>query len=144
MTLTEFINETRRIEQFYDKELNDVQRDEWYKNLKNIAIEKYRQIINVSMERCKFLPKLADILEIQRTLNYEKKQEKQIIKCSKCNSTGYLIYKKTIKNGDRNLKYDYACVCTCGNAKKYEGWNIQDKEHSSDFYTPLEVELGIS
>ena len=52
-------------------------------------------------------------------------------------------YKKIIKDGDRELTYDYAAICRCGNAKQYKGWEIQDTKHRSNYYTPYMDELGL-
>ena len=71
MEVSEFIEETNKIEKFYEKELDKFQRDEWYKNLKNIPLERYRQIINNIFRKCKFMPKLADIIELQEELPYQ-------------------------------------------------------------------------
>lgn len=73
MEIAEFIEETARIEKFYEKELEKFQRDIWYQELKNLPINRYRQIVNNTFRKCKFMPKLADIISIQEELPYRTK-----------------------------------------------------------------------
>ena len=114
MVLVEFINETSRIEQFFSKELTKIQRDEWFRELKNISIQRYRQIVQEIFRKCKFMPKLADVLEIQNSLAYNTLEVKKV-ECSKCDGTGYVIYKKHFKDGIREYDLDYATRCSCAN-----------------------------
>ena len=81
--------------------------------------------------------------KIDVEMPYTKQDEIQKTECKKCNSTGYLVYTKVIKDGNRVLKNQYACLCNCGNAKKYEGWNVSDKRYKSEFYTPFAQEIGL-
>ena len=73
MEIVEFIEETGRIEKYFEKELDKSQRDIWYQELKNLQIERYRQIINQVFRKCKFMPKLADIISIHEELPYRAK-----------------------------------------------------------------------
>ena len=134
MINTEFIEETSRLENYYEKEYTTEQRRIMYEELKNIQIEKYRADIRQLLRTNKFLPKLADILAIDKETHIETKQENKITKCNKCKGTGYLLYTKIIKDGDKELKYQYAAICDCGNSKQYIG-----KEN----YIPYASELGI-
>lgn len=144
MTQNEFIETTNRIEIYFDKEYTNGQRQEMFKQLKDISIDRYRQLVSVVIRKNKFLPKIIDFIEANIQLPFSnEKNEIQKTRCKKCNSTGYLIYTKVIKDGDRDLKNQYACVCTCGNARKYEGWKISDKRFKSNFFIPLAQELGI-
>ena len=78
MQIAEFVEETSQIEQFFEKELTDFQRENWYQELKYIDIERYRQIVKQVFRKCKFMPKLADIITIQEELLYQQsKKEKQ-------------------------------------------------------------------
>ena len=45
MEIPEFIDETSKIEEYYEKELTKVQRDVWYQELKKITVDRYRRII---------------------------------------------------------------------------------------------------
>lgn len=142
MQISEFIQATSRIEQYYNKEYTNEQRQIMFKELEDIDIDRYRQLVSAVIRKSKFLPKVADFVEANIEIPFSaQKNESQKIECKKCNSTGYLIYTKIIKDGDRELKNQYACVCTCGNARKYEGWQVTDKRYRSEFYTPLAQEI---
>lgn len=143
MQIDEFINATSRLEKYYDKEYTTEQRKIMFDELQNLSIERYKQLISTLIRKSKFLPKVADFAEVNMETPYIKQDETQKTECKKCNSTGYLIYTKVIKDGNRNLNYQYACLCNCGNAKKYEGWNISDKRYKSEFYTPFAQEIGL-
>lgn len=69
--------------------------------------------------------------------------ESSKVECKKCNGLGYLIYSKIIKDGNRQFKNDYACICTCENTKQYKGWEVSDSRGKTNFYTPLAQELGL-
>lgn len=139
----EFIEATSRLEQYYGKEYTNEQRQIMFDELKSLTIERYRQLISMLIRKSKFLPKVADFTEVDIETPYTKQDEIQKTECKKCNSTGYLIYQKVIRDGNRKLEYQYACLCNCGNAKRYEGWNVSDKRYKSEFYTPLAQEIGL-
>lgn len=144
MTQSEFIEATSRIEQYYGKEYTNEQRQIMFKELGDIGIDRFRKLISAIIRKSKFLPKIADFIEVNiETPFVTQKDDLQKIECKKCNSTGYLIYTKIIKDGDKELKNQYACVCKCSNARKYEGWKVSDKRYRSNFFTPLAQELGI-
>ena len=92
-----------------------------------------------------------DIIEVEKVEETKQEENEEVktevpkekIDCQICGGTGYMIYKKKIKDGDRELIYDYATICRCGNAKQYKGWEIQDTKHRSNYYTPYIDELGL-
>lgn len=144
MQIGEFIEATGRLEKYYDKEYTNEQRQIMYDELKDIEIERYRRLISVVIKKSKFLPKVADIIDANNEepyTSYINEQEK--IVCGKCNSTGYIIYNKVIKDGDKEYIVPYSAVCDCGNAKQYKGWEITDKRYRSDFYIPFAKELNL-
>ncbi|HAB66521.1 MAG TPA: hypothetical protein DCE23_04040 [Firmicutes bacterium] len=144
MTRSEFVEATSRLEQYYGKEYTTQQLQIMFEELNTLAIERYRRLISAVIRKSKYLPKVADIMEANIEEPYtNENNEKQVIECKKCNSTGYVLYTKVIKNGGKDLKYTYVAICSCGNAKQYDGTKIMDKEHRSKYYTPLAVELGI-
>lgn len=143
MTSGEFVEATGRLENYFAKEYTPEQSRIMYEELKEMSIQRYRQLISMLIRKSKFLPKVADFIEIDIDTPYTKQDEIQKTECKKCNSTGYLIYTKIIKDGNRELKNQYACLCNCGNAKKYEGWNVSDKRYKSEFYTPFAQEIGL-
>lgn len=85
MTNTEFVEETNNLEKFFDKELKDFERVIWFKELKNIDVARYRQVIKEAYRQCKFMPKLADIIKINNELPKAKAQKEEITeKCDIC------------------------------------------------------------
>lgn len=143
MQIDEFIEATGRLEKYYGKEYEKEQRRIMFEELQSLNIERYRQLISMLIKKSKFLPKIADFTEVDIETPYTIQDKIQKTECKKCNSTGYLIYTKVIKDGNRELKNQYACLCNCGNAKKYEGWNVSDKRYKSEFYTPFAQEIGL-
>lgn len=143
MQTSEFIEATSRLEIYYGKEYSVEQRTIMYDELKDMEISRYRKIISAVIRKSKFLPKIADIIEANIEEPYSSQNQENKVECSKCKSTGYVLYTKIIKNGDKENKYTYGAICNCGNAKKYEGWTIADTQHRTDFYTPYASELGL-
>ena len=100
MTIDEFTNTTKQLENFYGKEMIDEQKQIWFKELRNLDIARFRYIIAQVYRTSKFMPKLADILEINSNLGYSQvKKESQNKKCDKCKGTGYILYDKVFDNG---------------------------------------------
>ena len=144
MKLEEFDEEVNKLERFYQKEVTDEQRRIWYTELRNLDISRFKYIISQVYRTSKFLPKLADILEINANLGYSQvKQEKNKNKCKRCNGTGYITYKKTTKNGANDMLYEFGAICSCRIKPRYEGWKITDERYRSNFYTPFSEEVGI-
>lgn len=147
MTDSEFIEETSKLEKYYGKELETFQLKIWKDELVNMPLIRYRQIIKEIFKTCKFMPKLADIIEINKGLGYHTENKKEIEKvhCNKCNGEGFIIYTKLIDNGDIKLPYDFIARCDCenGNEYMYDGRTIQDTEHRSNYRIPSILELGI-
>lgn len=147
MEVKEFVEETSRIESYYNKELDEFQRKIWFEELKVMDIKRYRQIVRQVFRECKFMPKLADILDIQSNLPYAQKQEQEYkkVECNKCNSKGFKFYIKKQKNGDRYIEYSCFARCDCENGQQYayDGSNITDSQHRSKFYVPTLAQIGI-
>lgn len=146
MKIEEFDEEINKIERFYQKEksITDEQRQIWYRELRNLDIERFRYIVAQIYRTFKFLPKLADILEINANLGYSQvKQEQNINKCKRCNGTGYITYKKTTKNGANDMLYEFGAICSCRVKTRYEGWKVTDERYRSNFYTPYAEEVGL-
>ena len=97
MQINEFIEASNRMERYYDKEYTSEQRQIMYEELKDWNINRYRKTVSIAIRNCKFLPKLADIIqastEIRETENDE---ETQIVECNKCNGTGFIEFKKKV------------------------------------------------
>ena len=111
MKIEEFNKETQQLERFYEKEIPEEQKKIWYEEFKKMPIERYRYLIGQAYRKSKFIPKLADMIEINKNCGYveiEKEPEKI---CTKCNGLGYITYKKKLK--EDGYEYNYACRCTC-------------------------------
>lgn len=115
MTIEEFSKATEEIERFYQKEIPDEQKKIWFNELKGMEIKRFKYIISQAYRTLKFVPKLADIIEINTNLGYSQvKKEENQVKCSKCKGTGYITYKKLVPNGDKKMECEYMAVCDCG------------------------------
>jgi len=136
----EFIEETTRLEKYYGKELDEFQRKVWYEELKNIPLARYRMIVREIYKTSKFMPKLADILEIHKTLPYAKKaEESEAVECKKCNSDGVVVFTKLVEG----IPYQFAARCTCKNGDKYRYDGRELHENKSRYYIPSIDEVGI-
>lgn len=147
MEIAEFIEETSRIENFFEKELTKFQRDEWFKELKNMPLSRYRQLVNQAFRQCKFMPKLADIVSMNIDLPYNSSNNniREKVDCNICNGDGVIKYFKKIDNGDRSYDYEYFARCSCENGKEfnYDGTTISDTKHRSKFYIPSAAQLNL-
>ena len=130
MNLTEFIEKTATLEEFFEKKLNQTQRNIWYDELKNYSADRYERAIDKACKTSQYRPSLGAMIEIiQHVSNNVKKEQ---VECKACKGTGYLLYHKIMDGRD----YQYACLCNCTNAigLEYDGTKIADKEHRSNYY----------
>ena len=144
MKFEEFMDSVSQMENFYDKKMTDEQKRIWFENLKPMSIERFRYIIANLFKTSKFIPKLADIFETNVTIGkIEKSIEERKDDCKLCNNTGYVTYQRIIKNGNKNIIYQYGAICSCNRKKQYKGWELSDERYRTDYYTPLASELGL-
>jgi len=120
MTQAEFIEITSEIERFYstdkeDKKYTSEQIKIMYEELKKIHKERYRQIAREVYKTLKFMPKLADLVEINNTLPKIQEDIQEKVECKKCDGTGMVAYFKEIKDGNITRKYLFGARCTCAN-----------------------------
>lgn len=116
MEINEFINATSRIEQYFDKEYSNEQRQIMFEELRKMPIEKYRQAIANCIRTCKYMPKLSDILDIAENIVLQQPQ-KQYENCKICENKGVVKYTKILQpNG---YEYEYVCRCICKNGNNY-------------------------
>ena len=114
MNEAEFVELLSKMEEFYDKEYNNEQRKIIYANFKNGSKERFTRVINHAYRKCKFLPKLADLIEIADELpKLEKKEETQKAKCDKCKGTGMIVYTKLVYD----FPYTFVAKCECNNGQ---------------------------
>lgn len=144
MTIDEFTKATTEIENFYQKEISEEQKKVWFQELRKMDIKRFKYVISQVYRTCKFLPKLADIIEINTNLGYSQVKKDDITqKCSRCKGTGYITYWKNIRNGDKEIPYQFMAVCSCGKERQYKGWEHPEERYRTDFYIPLAIELGL-
>ena len=141
MNKKEFIQYVQELENFYGQKLNDTEREIWFKNLEFMTIQRFNYIIAEIYKTNKFMPKLAEILNIHKSLGYTTVDEQFVVQgdCKKCGNTGYVTYKKIIQN----MPYTYVAVCECGRQKRYDGRKCENPKNKSNYYTPLMSELGL-
>lgn len=144
MTNGEFIEATTRIENYYGKEYTNEQRKIMFSELGYLDISRYRKLVSAVLRKCKYLPRIADFIEADKEepyINDKEEEQKEKKDCPICGGSGYIIYKRKIKDGERELIYEYSAMCNCGNGKQYKGWEIQDTKHRSNYYIPYKEEL---
>ena len=142
MQITEFMQETMKLEKFYAKEMEQYEKDIWYQELKNMPVNRYSQIIKKAFSQCKFMPRLADIVAINKEMISSINNQNQTSKvgCNKCNGDGVIKYYKDIEG--KTYEYFARCICQNANEFKYDGTKISDAKHRSKFYIPLIAEIG--
>lgn len=118
MKIDEFMEETKKLERFYSKELTEEQKKIWFENLKKLTLLRYQYIIGVIYRKNKYFPTLADIIQINDETGMKKQEQKyKQEKCDICSSRGVIRYIKKINEID----YEYVCRCNCGNSLKFMG-----------------------
>lgn len=128
MTREEFVNETQRLQDLYNKKLNDTQLSFWYDELHKYELEKYKRAIGEHAKSNKSMPALSDILAKIRTLQprvtdlSNMKFEK--VDCKTCHGSGLVRY--YVQN------YEYLCKCYCENGKRID---YPIKNYNEVFYS---------
>ena len=117
MVEADFVRITTEMERFYEKEYNSEQRKYIFEAFKKMSQERYRQVVNTVFKTCRFLPKLADLIEIEQNIPKETPKEKESVECARCNGTGLTAYTKLIPNGDEELEYQFVARCGCANSE---------------------------
>lgn len=141
MTKNEFIEYVEQIQNIYHKDLTAIEVDIWYENLKFMTIERFNYILSEIYKTNKFMPTLADILQVHKQIPYTAKREEKEIKgsCKKCNGIGYIFYTKEMND----KKYKYSAVCDCGRNERYDGTKCVDPKNKSKYYIPTLAETGL-
>ena len=123
MTQNEFLNCLDKWETFYKNKdesnvLTTYQTEIWFENLKMINQDRFLQIINECFKEYKYMPKLADLINLHKTLKYPTKEKKEKVKCDICKGKGFIIYLRKIPELS-NINYQYVARCNCQNARDY-------------------------
>ena len=128
MNNAEFVQITAKLENYFGKDYTPEQQKIMFDILREWSIEKYKRAVNYAIRNCKYLPKIADLKNVDMETAKVKNQEKiKFVKCDKCNGEGFIKYFKKIKDGNSTLEYEYIALCTCGNAdkqKRINGYNL--------------------
>lgn len=147
MTVHEFLGIIEKLEAFYKKQLEQIEKDMWYNEFGNLTAKRFEEVLHKAYTTCKYMPKLADVVAINKELPYQQIKAKieGNVECKKCKSIGLIFYKKIINNGPKKLIYDFAARCECENGLQYayDGTNKSDTEHKSKYYIPTARQLGI-
>lgn len=142
MTIEEFKYETSRLEDLYNKELNDTQVGFWFDSLKHYTLDQYVSGVGYYAKRNKYFPTIADMISAINEAKFLKaereKEEVEIFPCEKCNGTGYVLYKQIANK----LEYEYAAQCSCKNGDRvaYDGTKCQGRGRS-DYYLIKEKDM---
>lgn len=137
MIIDEFLNELKRVENFYNKEYNEVQKQEMFKFFSNTTTARFKFILSKVYQKCAYLPNLSQLVEIQKNtphfqLQKEKKQQKE--KCNICSGNGFILYTKK----DENKGYPYIfvshCECPASYNFRFDGRKIKDDKCKSNYY----------
>lgn len=140
MQFKEFNEYIRQLQNFYGQNLSETELDVWYENLKGMSLERFNYVIAEIYRINKFMPRLSEILEVNKTIPYKAMQsEIKSGKCEKCGNTGYVIYTKEVDGH----KYLYSAVCDCGRQTRYDGRQCQIERNKSDYYCPTIKEIGL-
>ena len=139
MDKKEFMDYIKQIENVYGQEMSEIEIEIWYNNLKFMSLERFNYILAEIYKTNKFMPKLADILQMHKQIPYTENKEEIKQKCDKCNGTGYIFYTKIIEG----KPYQYAAVCDCGRQKRYDGRKVEDVKNRSDYHIPTIAETGL-
>lgn len=117
MNNPEFITATRKLEQYFDKNYTSEQLKIMFEELKELTLPRYNQIIANIIRTNRFLPKIADFLEIDAQIpKYSDNEQKE--ECLRCNQTGIIVYKQLIRQGNDKAFYQFGARCTCKNGEK--------------------------
>lgn len=137
----EFMDYIAELEKYYGQSLNSVEKEVWYRNLSFMSIERFNLIMSEIYKTNKFMPKLSEVLDMNRQIPYTPRTDETQIKkhCEKCNDTGYIFYNKIIDGKN----YQYAAVCDCGREQRYDGTKINDEKHRTKYYCPTVSEVGL-
>ncbi len=117
MTITEFVEVLSEIEKFFGKELTDFESKKWHEELKEISKERFRQLARECYRNNKFMPKLADIIDYNKSVpRLQKRDYREKENCKICGNTGFVSYTKL--NKDEGIEYFYVAKCKCTNGTK--------------------------
>lgn len=137
MTIDEFSKELKRVENFYSKEYNEIQKQEMFKYFSNATVPRFKFVLSKAYQKCTYLPNLAQLVEIQKSTPYfqSKKEEQKIIeKCNICGGNGFVLYTKKDKETGYPYLYASHCECLASYNFRFDGRKIKDEKCKSNYY----------
>lgn len=136
MIISEFRDKIAEVERFYSKEYVAEQKNELYRYFKDHTIKQFAYIISKVYQKCKFLPSVAEIVEIEQDIPFSKIRKVQLTDCKNCGGKGYVFYYKMI----RGIEYQFIAYCDCSDEYKYSGKDMKDPRNKQPFHTMSEAE----
>lgn len=138
MTSGDFNKAIQKLENFYGKEYNDVQKQEIFRNFSQYTPQRFNYLLSIVYKSCKYLPMLSELVEIHDTIPYNeiKKKLGTQTKCEKCKRRGFYIYYKKV-NG---IEYDFIVKCDCSDEYSFDGRKIKDVRNKSRYFVPTQAE----
>ena len=135
MTREDFMKTTLRLQELYNKKLNETQLLFWFDELKDKEAVNYRRAVGEYTRKNKTMPSIADILSVMNNLkpldNAPKEKPFEVVKCDTCRGSGLVKY---WKDG-----YAYYCKCFCDNRKLRDGYPFLDYETIFYYRKPQKV-----
>lgn len=125
MEIQEIYDGINKLETFYSKELNETEATIWENTLLKMEKERFEKIINECFAKKSYMPKLANILEIDKVLPKKKVEELQqeTVDCKYCQGMG--IFEIQYEQNGNNYSFGARCICENGN-KYNEFKSIKD------------------
>ena len=118
MTIAEFIEVSNELTKFYGKdEISSFESKIWYEELQRLSKERFRQLVSECFRNNKFMPRLADMIEYNKTVQrFEKQDIERQEDCAICKNSGFVSYTKLDK--EEGVEYFYVAKCKCRNGMK--------------------------
>ena len=118
MDYLEISQKLTKLEGYFEKNYNTIQKDEISKRFEYLTSEQFDELMNIVIENCVYLPKIVDFNKFKEKLTPAKKEEKQYkeVECKLCKNTGLIEHFHVI-NG---IEYgSFYTLCGCKNAEKW-------------------------
>ena len=84
MTILEFKDKIGEVERFYSKEYVNEQKNELYRYFKEYTLKQFAYIISKVYQKCKYLPSIAEIIEIEKEIPFSKIRKTEKTDCKNC------------------------------------------------------------
>ena len=135
MDFDEFKKILDKIQRYYGKEYNEVQINEIYKYFGKMSIARFNYIVSKLYQKNKYLPILADFVEVHKENPYsefKKKTETKKNECKVCGGNGFVLYKKYVADMDKS--YEFVAYCECSTEYQFDGMKCKNDRNKSKYY----------